>query len=328
MRTPTIPATTLWLATFAVSLTLSAGLSRADAPLELRDGDRVVLLGGTLVEREQRFGYWEAALTLAWPDRNVTFRNLGWSGDTVWSESRGIFDPPAKGYERMLEHVTRLQPTLIIVGYGNAEAFAGADGLDRFLAQYGKLLDDLSGTGARFALLGPLPPQRLGREHPGDGSYGEKIALYSAAIRELARQRQISFIPLEMPETAQPLTNNGIHLNALGYHATAAQIVRGLAGAQRAEQITLPPPATPWPVEEHLSAASRAQLDDPAEALRHAIIRKNRLYFHRWRPQNITYLFGFRKHEQGQNAPEVAQFESLVHEVEEEIARRRSAFQP
>ncbi|WP_197444144.1 SGNH/GDSL hydrolase family protein [Maioricimonas rarisocia] len=319
---------TLCLAMLYVSSTLPADLSAADAPLELRDGDRVVLLGGTLIEREQRFGFWETALTRAWPDRDVTFRNLGWSGDTVWSESRGIFDPPAKGYERMLEHVARLKPTVIIVGYGNAEAFAGADGLDRFIAQYGKLLDDLSGTGARFALLGPLPPQRLGSEHPGDGSYGEKVALYANAINELARQRQIPFIPLEMPETEEPLTNNGLHLNALGYHATAPQIVRGLAGAERAEQIKLPPPATPWPVEDHLSAEAREQLEDPADALRHAIIRKNRLYFHRWRPQNITYLFGFRKHEQGQNAPEVAQFEALVREVEGEIARRRSAVQP
>src|SRR5688500_18948375 len=29
---------------------------------ELRDGDRVVLIGNTLVEREQRYGYWETLL--------------------------------------------------------------------------------------------------------------------------------------------------------------------------------------------------------------------------------------------------------------------------
>src|SRR4051812_22703494 len=63
---------------------------------ELRQGDRVVLLGGTLIEREQRYGYWEAALTARYPDRDITFRNLGWSGDTVFAESRGVFDPPEK----------------------------------------------------------------------------------------------------------------------------------------------------------------------------------------------------------------------------------------
>ena len=55
--------------------------------------------------------------------------------------------------------------------------------------------------------------------------------------------------------------------------------------------------------------------------LRQAIIAKNRLYFHSWRPQNITYLFLFRKHEQGQNAKEVKEFLKLVAEKEKEIDR-------
>ena len=57
------------------------------------------------------------------------------------------------------------------------------------------------------------------------------------------------------------------------------------------------------------------------EKLRQAIIAKNRLYFHSWRPQNITYLFLFRKHEQGQNAKEVEQFRKLVAAKEKEIDR-------
>jgi hypothetical protein len=51
-----------------------------------------------------------------------------------------------------------------------------------------------------------------------------------------------------------------------------------------------------------------------------AIIAKNELYFHRWRPQNVTYLFGFRKHEQGNNAREIPQFDPLVAAKEKEIA--------
>ena len=41
--------------------------------------------------------------------------------------------------------------------------------------------------------------------------------------------------------------------------------------------------------------------------------------FYRWRPQNITYLFGFRKHEQGQNAKELAEFDKLIAAKEKEI---------
>jgi hypothetical protein len=59
------------------------------------------------------------------------------------------------------------------------------------------------------------------------------------------------------------------------------------------------------------------------ERLRKAIVQKNLLYFHRWRPQNDTYLFGFRRHEQGQNAKEIPQFDPLVARVEADIARLR-----
>ncbi|MAG92829.1 MAG: hypothetical protein CMJ48_03670 [Planctomycetaceae bacterium] len=60
-----------------------------------------------------------------------------------------------------------------------------------------------------------------------------------------------------------------------------------------------------------------------AEKLRQHVVEKNQLYFHRWRPQNVTYLFLFRKHEQGQNAKEIPEFDKLVAAQEVEIARLR-----
>ena len=44
--------------------------ARADdsvPPFEFKDGDRVVLVGNTLIEREQRYGWWELALTARFP---------------------------------------------------------------------------------------------------------------------------------------------------------------------------------------------------------------------------------------------------------------------
>ena len=54
--------------------------------------------------------------------------------------------------------------------------------------------------------------------------------------------------------------------------------------------------------------------------LREAVRAKNQLYFHRYRPQNETYLFLFRKHEQGNNAVEIRQFDPLIEEQEKLIA--------
>ena len=59
---------------------------------------------------------------------------------------------------------------------------------------------------------------------------------------------------------------------------------------------------------------------DQVEQLRRVTITKNRLYFYRWRPQNETYLFGFRKHEQGRNGAEIVQFDPLIAEQEAAIA--------
>jgi hypothetical protein len=43
------------------------------------------------------------------------------------------------------------------------------------------------------------------------------------------------------------------------------------------------------------------------------------MFFHRHRPQNETYLFLFRKHEQGNNAVEIPQFDPIVDGFEEKI---------
>ncbi len=55
------------------------------------------------------------------------------------------------------------------------------------------------------------------------------------------------------------------------------------------------------------------------ETMRMLVVEKNRLFFNRWRPQNETYLHGFRKHEQGRNAKEIFDFDPLVAEKDQQI---------
>src|SRR3954447_15615416 len=80
---------------------------------EFKDGDRVVWIGNTLVEREQRYGYWETALVAANADKRITVRNLGWSGDTVWGEARGRFDfaDAEKCFKQLVNLTLELKPT-------------------------------------------------------------------------------------------------------------------------------------------------------------------------------------------------------------------------
>jgi lysophospholipase L1-like esterase len=371
----------------------------ASAPtFELKDGDRVVLLGNTLVERAQRYGYIETALSSQWPGRNVMFRNLGWSADDVWANSwAGFdFDNPIKGYQRMVEHVTALKPTVIVLGYGGNESFAGEAGLSRFRQQLDKLVDDLKPTGARFVVLSPNYYEPIVPAAGNGKARNEQISLYADALRDYAHEHGYAFIDLfdqtRPAKLLAPLTDDGMHLTPYGYYEVAFDILREMGwpapqleveltadgkvrqakGAtvadakadggrltfqMMAERLPSPPaptgtgyvrttaslrvkglPAGRYVLHADGKPVAAASADDwahgvwlhrgpdaeQAEALRQAIMKKNKLYFYRWRPQNITYLFLFRKHEQGQNAKEIPEFDPLVEEQETLIAKLRA----
>jgi lysophospholipase L1-like esterase len=379
--------------------TLPAAPARAAEPFELKEGDRVVLLGNTLIEREQRDGYWEAALTRRYPGRTVVFRNLGWSGDTVFGHARAGFGTTADGFTHLKEHVLSVKPTVILIGYGSNESFDGPAGLSKFREGLNTLLDALAPARARVVLLSPLRQEDLGRPMPEPAEQNKNLRLYADAIRDVAKERDLRFVDLfdlldgGKSDPPAPLTDNGIHLTALGYWRSAPVLEKGLrlseprwcievvadtpstkaegARVESIERLPLrfrvrddvlppsPPPADPsarsstlaggrtlrvrgLPAGKYtLSVDGRSLFTatgdewaagvslhrgpefEQSEHLRRAIVEKNRLYFHRWRPQNETYLFGFRKGEQGKNAVEVPRFDPLVAKQEEEIARLR-----
>lgn len=284
----------------AICLLVVGGLAPVGAePFELRDGDRVVWIGNTLIEREQRQGYWEQRLTLRYPDRHVTHRNLGWSGDTVWAESRGVFDAPERGFQRLIEGVKGLKPTVLFIAYGTNESFEGPAGVEKFRTGLNRLLDAVAPTKARVVLFTPLPLE-TSAVRPDVSEANRNLELYSTEIRKVAEKRGghvVDLFALVQASKWKGLTENSIHLSDDGYRRTAELVEQGLG----------------W---KPLGDPSVAQ-----EKLRLTIVEKNRLYFHRWRPQNVTYLFGFRKHEQGKNAAEVPLFEPLVEEQEKEITR-------
>ena len=89
----------------------SQGVNHAPATtFELKNGDRVVFLGNSLFENDLSYGYLELALTTRWPTSDVTFRNIGWTGDTVWGQARSYISSPS-AYDLLMEQLTNTQPT-------------------------------------------------------------------------------------------------------------------------------------------------------------------------------------------------------------------------
>ncbi len=268
----------------------------ADAPFEFKNGDRVVLLGGAFIERLQTHGHLETAITAGLPEKNLTFRNLGWSGDNVWGDSRGVFGfgVRAEGFKRLLGDVAIAKPTLLVICYGENEAYAGDAGLAEFRGGLNTLLDALKPTNARVLLLGPRKHEKLGPPLPDPASYNANLKKYTEVIAAVAQERGHPFIDLyDLPGE----TENGLHLTEAGEQKFVAALLPKLGV-----------PAVSYSTSE-------------LAPLRDAIRDKNELFFHRHRPQNETYLFLFRKHEQGNNAVEIPQFDPLIEAKEKEIAK-------
>lgn len=272
---------------------------------ELRDGDRVVFLGDTFFEREGEYGALESRLTAAFPDKNVIYRNLSWAADTPLGRSRASFDwnkPETNWLNRVKEQLALVKPTVAFLSYGMTAALeGGTEGLPKFEADMNLLLtamEEVSGGKVRSVILGPLQQQG---EAAGSARSRELEAV-TAVLRSLAEKRDARFVDvLELsraPALAGMLTyDSPVTLNERGYEVIADRIAQALAG-------------------EVSSGPELAVLSS-------AVRRKNAEFFHRWRPANWTYLLGFRKYEQGQNAIEIPRFEPIVEGWDAKIAKLR-----
>ena len=314
----------LCLAAFGV-----AGLHAAESKLTLADGDRVLLIGDTLIERENNYGALETKLRQQFPGRKFSVRNLGYSGDTPLGASRASFDPVAKGTEQLKEQLKVVQPTVAIIGYGMAASLEeltyrqndpalnpdparyGTEHnpakLKRELKQLTQLIQSAAAGGkVRFVFLGPVRHEDLRGRRPGlpdPSAHNASLALYEQSIKELAGEMGAVFVRAEWQQSARidlkEGTDNGIHLTERGYRALAEGVAAQLGWTVNARGWDAPDTAT--------------------ISLREAILRKNSLFFHRSRPANYTYIFGFRKREQGRNAVEIPKFDPLIDAAETDV---------
>jgi len=135
---------------FAVIGLLAANLALA-ADLEIKKGDHICLVGNTLAERMQYFGWLETRLVSRFPQHDLVFRNLGYSGDEItlrlrsmafgtpdeWLAGNSPIPQPAKlnagapVRENRFE-LTNTKADAIFAFFGYNESFAGEAGLAKF----------------------------------------------------------------------------------------------------------------------------------------------------------------------------------------------------
>ena len=296
---PDVPATT--------TAAVAGNAPPQPTTFEFKDGDRLVLIGNTVLEREHDYGSFEPRLDLALGEEKVSVRNLAWSGDTVFGHARSYFGPPEEGLQRLSAHLEMLKPTVVILCYGSELAFERLGALPEFLTGYRNLIELIrsKSPGVRVIIATPPPLETLPPPLPDLGAANRNLSSLRDALRKFAVMQNAFFVDwfelmggLPKPGVIRkPLTENGVHYTREGYEKLSAKLIEGLG---------LKLPDAPSPALENL---------------RRAVIAKDTLFFNRWRPHNETYLFGFRKHEQGQNAKEIPMFDPLIAQGDEAIQK-------
>jgi lysophospholipase L1-like esterase len=290
---------------WAVALVLgifAAASASAQTRLELRAGDRVVLIGNTLAERMQQFNHFETQLATSFPDLRLTVRNLGWSGDTVALQPRPL------NFGTMPTHLYRQKADVIIAFFGLNESFDGEAGLAQFeqdLDAYlrANLAAQYNGRNApRLVVVSPIAHERLARLPRVDvDARNRELARYTEAMSRISGKQGVPFVDLFTPTRAlmaqggPALTINGIHLNEYGDRIVARLLMDALGFGQR------------------LRAAAPVDVRR-LEALREAVRDKNQQFFYRWRPVNAEYVVGRRVEPFGSvNFPgEMRQLDAMV----------------
>jgi lysophospholipase L1-like esterase len=294
-------------------LAWSSAPATAQAPtLELRRGDRIVLVGNTLAERMQHFNHFEAFLMARFPDLELVVRNLGWSADTITLQPRPL------NFGDAATHLQRQKADVVIAFFGLNESFDGEPGLAQFEIDLDVYLKThrtarYNGLSApRLALVSPLAHERLARPiHVDVDGRNRDLARYTDVMRRVATRNEVPFVDLFTPTLAlfatapSPLTINGIHVNEEGDREVAALLLRGLGFGEVPRQ-----PDAEWTTA--------------LDTLRDTIRDKNREFFHRWRPVNAEYIVGRRVEPFGSvNFPgEMQQLDDMVAERDQRIWSR------
>ncbi len=292
---------------------LSAG---AATPLPVQPGDHLCVIGNALGERMQHDGWLEALIYARFPQANLVFRNLAFTGDELTLRLRSDnFGAPD-------QHLARHQADLILAFFGFNESFAGAAGLPKFKRDLDRFIHDTlqqhynGKTGPRLVLFSPIAHENLRDPNLPDGAANNRnLELYTEAMAEAvqtqrknlvsdgakgekAQENTVWFVDLFHPslklygQSPTPLTINGIHLSEEGNKLLAPVIMEALFPGN--------------PVAPMQPAA--------LEKLRASVKDKNFYWFHRYRTVDGYNVYGGRSRER--YAENISNWTVLQREME------------
>ena len=265
---------------FACPLLLVAGLMQASEPaptaITLQKGDVICEIGNGLADRMQHDGWVETIIQSRAVGRDLVFRNLAITGDTLASR------PRQENFASPEDYLKLCKADVVFAFFGYNESFAGEAGLADFKKDIYEMIDRCRGTMAnghsapRVVLFSPIAHEDLHSPNlPNGAEDNANLARYTAAMAEVAAAKQVGFVDLFTPSQAlyvqarAPLTLDGVHLLPEGDRQIGEVIANAVIG-----------PA---------AVATRA-----LEPLRQAVVDKDEHWHYRYRAPDGNDIWGNR----------------------------------
>ena len=272
-----------------------AAFTAGAAKLELKKGDRVVLIGNTLAERMQHHGWLESYVQAALPKHEITFRNHGFSGDKVNSRPRN------RGFINAHEYLKISKADVIIAFWGYNESYDNdparfTQEMEKWIAE--TLKQNYSGKGApRLVICAPIMHENLNTPNLPDGKANNaRLMQYAGAAEVAAAKYKLPYVDLFHVTkhlymmNKEPLTLNGIHPNSRGNQLIAQHLVKEVFGLEVSKDTK------------------------KVESIREAVLDKNWHWHNRYRATDGNDVWGSRaglKFVDGQSNGDV-----LMHELD------------
>lgn len=299
----------------SASLSLLAALcptAYLRAQVDLKQGDSIAVIGSGVADRSQHYGWLEAMLVAANADKDLSFRNLAFSGDEINTWHR-VGDKP-EDFGTRDQWLAKVKADVVFAYYGYNESFDGYAGVDQFKKNVAKFIQDVkaqnfSGKGSpRIVLFSPIPLEKVANPSlPPVEDKNTNIQNYTAAMGEVAAAAGVTFVnlfdPMQKAYAAEktPATLNGLYQNLDGDKAIAAAAFKALTGKDAPEV---------------------------SEKLRQAVVAKNWEWHQRYRTvdgynvysgrSGLAYaagIGGFKQNEKNPEKPYVSNYQVMMQEM-------------
>lgn len=222
--------------------------SQCSSPVELKQGERIALIGNNLGARLMLYGHFETGMQLAYPEQNLYIRNFCDAGDTPgfrahsgrktpWafegaeqfqtalaepSGSEGHFEYPD-------EWLSRHKINRIIAFFGYNESFAGVEGLGAFRDELDAFIkhtleQQYDGVAApNLTIVSPIAFEDLSDQYdlPDGIAENANLSLYAKAMKEVCGANQVQLVDAfdaskRWMASKDQLTQDGFQLNKAG----------------------------------------------------------------------------------------------------------------